>query len=137
MKISQKLISEISYKIIGCAIEVHKHLGPGLLESVYHMCLIEEFKMSGLKVESEISVLILYKGKNLGGKLRLDLLVEELIIVELKAVEKMIPLYNAQLLSYLKLTGKPKGLLFNFHCENIRSEMDSLVTNEFAMLPKE
>ncbi len=137
MKISQKLISEISYKIIGCAIEVHKHLGPGLLESVYHMCLIEEFKMSGLKVESEISVPILYKGKNLGGKLRLDLLVEELIIVELKAVEKMIPLYNAQLLSYLKLTGKPKGLLFNFHCENIRSEMDSLVTNEFAMLPKE
>ncbi len=137
MKISQKLISEISYKIIGCAIEVHKHLGPGLLESVYHMCLIEELKMSGLKVESEISVPILYKGKNLGGKLRLDLLVEELIIVELKAVEKMIPLYNAQLLSYLKLTGKPKGLLFNFHCENIRSEMDSLVTNEFAMLPKE
>jgi GxxExxY protein len=73
----------------------------------------------------------------LENKLRLDLVVEELIIVELKAVEKMIPLYNAQLLSYLKLTGKPKGLLFNFHCENIRSEMDSLVTNEFAMLPKE
>ncbi len=80
---------------------------------------------------------ILYKGKKLENKLRLDLVVEELIIVELKAVEKMIPLYNAQLLSYLRLTGKPKGLLFNFNCENIRKEMDSLVTNEFAMLPKE
>ncbi len=137
MKITQKLINEISYKIIGCAIEVHKHLGPGLLESVYQMCLIEELKMCGLKVESEMYFPIFYKGKNLGNKLRLDLVVEELIIVELKAVEKMIPLYNAQVLSYLKLTGRPKGLLFNFNCENIRSEMDSFVTREYALLPKE
>jgi GxxExxY protein len=137
MKITQKLINEISFKIIGCAIEVHKHLGPGLLESVYQVCLIDELKRCGLKVESEISVPIFYKGKNLGGRLKLDLMVEDLIIVELKAVEKMIPLYNAQLLSYLKLTVKPKGLLFNFNCENIRSEMDSLVTNEFALLPRE
>ncbi|MFZ4546707.1 MAG: GxxExxY protein [Bacteroidales bacterium] len=137
MKITQKLIGEISFKIIGCAIEVHKHLGPGLLESVYQMCLIEELKMCGLKVESEMYFPILYKGKKLENKLRLDLVVEELIIVELKAVEKMIPLYNAQLLSYLKLTGKPKGLLFNFNCENIRKEMDSFVTREYALLPNE
>ncbi len=93
--------------------------------------------MRGLKVESEIFIPILYKGKNLGGQLRLDLLVEDLIIVELKAVEEMIRLYQAQLLSYLKLTLKPKGVLINFHCENIRNQMVSLVTNEFAILPKE
>ena len=80
---------------------------------------------------------ILYKGKNLGGQLRLDLLVEDLIIVELKSVEEMIPLYQAQLLSYLKLTSKPKGLLINFHCENIVSQLVSMVTKEFEMLPTE
>ena len=137
MKVTQKLISEISSKIIGCAIEVHKHLGPGLIESVYQTCLIEELKMCGLKVESEVYFPIIYKGKNLGSKLRFDLVVEDMIVIELKAVEKMIPLYNAQLLSYLKLTGKPKGLLFNFHCDTIRSEMNSFVTNEYALLPKE
>ena len=137
MKITQQLITDISYKIIGCAIEVHKQLGPGLLESVYQTCLIDELKMRGLKVQSEIVIPILYKGKNLGGQFRLDLLVEDLIIVELKAVEVMIPLYQAQLLSYLKLTSKPKGLMFNFNCENIRSQMGSLVTKEFELLPQE
>ena len=77
-----------------------------------------------------------YKGKDLGGKLKLDLLVNDLIIVEEKAVEQMIPLYKAQLLSYLKLTEKPKGLLINFHCENIKEQIVSLVTEEFAKLPK-
>jgi GxxExxY protein len=137
MKITKKMISEISSKIIGSAIEVHKHLGPGLLESVYQICLIEELKMRGLKVDSEVYFPISYKGKNLGSKLRLDIVVEDMIVVELKAVEKMMPLYNAQLLSYLKLTGKPKGLLFNFHCDNIRNEMNSLVTNVYALLPEE
>ena len=135
--ITQHLINGLSYKIIGAAIEVHKQLGPGLLESVYHTCLIDELETRGLKVQSQLIIPILYKGKDLGSQLKLDLLVEGLIIVELKAVEEMIQLYQAQLLSYLKLTGKPKGLLINFHCENIRSQMISLVTNEFAMLPKE
>jgi len=137
MKTTQRMITDISYKIIGCAIEVHKLLGPGLLESVYQTCLVEELKMRGLNVQSEMVIPILYKGKNLGGQLRLDLLVEDLIIVELKAVEEMIPLYQAQLLSYLKLTSKPKGLLINFLCENIRSQMVSMVTKEFELLPKE
>jgi len=137
MKITQQLISELSYKIIGSAIEVHKQLGPGLLESVYQSCLVEELIMRGIKVQSEMVIPILYKGKNLGGQLRLDLLVEDLIIVELKAVEEMIPLYQAQLLSYLKLTSKPKGLLINFHCENIVSQLVSMVTKEFEMLPAE
>lgn len=134
--ITQKYINEISYKIIGCAIEVHKHLGPGLLESIYEPCFIDEMISAGLSVKSQIYVPVHYKGKDLGGSLKLDLLVNDLIIVEEKAVEQIIPLYKAQLLSYLKLTGKPKGLLINFHCENIKEQLVSLVTKEFAKLPK-
>ena len=135
--ITQHLINSLSYKIIGSAIEVHKNSGPGLLESVYHTCLVDELEMRGLKVQSQVSIPVLYKGKDLGGQLRLDLLIENLIIVELKAVEEMIPLYQAQLLTYLKLTSKPKGLLINFHCENIRSQLVSMVSKEFELLPKE
>lgn len=135
--ITQKNINEISFKIIGCAIEVHKHLGPGLLESVYKSCFIDEMKRAGLTVKSQIYVPVYYKGKDLGGVLKLDLLINDLIIVEEKAAEQMIPLYQAQLLSYLKLSGKPKGLLVNFNCENIKDDLVSLVTKKFADLPKE
>lgn len=132
--ISQTYIYDISYKIIGCSMEVHKHLGPGLLESVYETCLIDEMKSVGLNVKSQLYVPVLYKGRELGGSLKLDLLVNDLIIVEEKAVEIMIPLYKAQLLSYLKLTGKPKGLLINFNCVNIKEQLVSIVTEEFAKL---
>jgi len=135
--VTQKYIREISFRIIGCAIEVHKHLGPGLLESVYEQCFIDELTRAGLFVKSQIVVPVYYKGRDLGGSLKLDLLINDLIIVEEKAVEQMLPLYEAQLLSYLKLTGKPKGLLINFNCENIKEQMVSLVTTEFAKLPVE
>jgi len=135
--ITQKYINQISYKVVGCAIEVHKNLGPGLLESVYETCMIEELSSNGLKVLKQIPVPIKYKDKDLGSNLILDLLVEDLIIVELKAVEIMIPVYKAQLLSYLKLTGKPKGLLINFLCENITQSLIPLVTEEFSKLPAE
>ncbi len=135
--ITQKYINEISYKVIGCAIEVHKYLGPGLLESVYETCFIEELQRAGLNVKSQIFVPIIYKGKNLGDKLKIDLLINDLIIVEEKAVEEMIPVFKAQLLSYLKLAAKPKGLIINFNCENIKDNLVSLVTEEFAKLPSE
>ena len=135
--VTQKYINGISYKIIGCAIEVHKQLGPGLLESVYESCFIDELQSEGISVRSQIYVPLIYKGKDLGGHLKLDLLVEDLIIVENKAVEIMIPLYQAQLLSYLKLAGKPKGLLINFNAVNIKEQLVSLVTEEFARLPIE
>ena len=134
--VTQKHINDIAYKVVGCAIEVHKHLGPGLLESVYESCLADELKTAGLYTKSQSYIPVIYKGKNLGGTLKLDLLVNDLIIVELKAVDQMIPLYKAQLLSYLKLTGKPKGLLINFHCENITEHLVALVTEEFAKLSK-
>ncbi len=135
--ITQKYVNEISYKIVGCAIEVHKNLGPGLLESVYETCLIDELNSNGLNVLKQVKVPIQYKSKDLGSNLILDLLIEKLIIVELKAVEIMIPVYTAQLLTYLKLTGKPKGLLINFNTENITSSLVPLVTEEFAKLPVE
>jgi GxxExxY protein len=135
--ISQKYINDISYKIVGCAIEVHKHLGPGLLESIYHSCLIEELKNIGLSVQSQIQIPVSYKDKNLNKNLKLDLLINDLIVLELKAVETMISLYSSQLLSYLKLTKLPKGLLINFNCENIVKQLVPLVTEEFSKLPKD
>lgn len=137
MIITQKYINDLAYKIVGCAIEVHKHLGPGLLESVYEKCLLQELKEQGLSVKSQIQVPIYYKDALLENDLKLDLLVNDLIIIELKAVETMIPVFKAQLLSYLKLTGKLKGLLINFHTENITNQLVPLVTEEFDKLPKE
>jgi GxxExxY protein len=135
--VTQSFINQLSYDIVGCTIEVHKQLGPGLLESVYEICTVEELKSIGLKVLRQVPVPIKYKNKDLGTNLVLDLLVEDLIIVELKAVEILIPVYKAQLLSYLKLTGKPKGLLINFNTENITQSLVPLVTEEFAKLPAE
>jgi len=134
--LTQKYINDLSFKIIGCAIEVHRHLGPGLLESVYELCFVEELVNAGLEVESQVYVPVFYKGKKLGGNFKIDLLINDLIIVEEKAVEQMIPLYQAQLLTYLKLTGKLKGLLINFNCRSIKEQLVSLVTDDFAKLPK-
>lgn len=136
--VTQKYINDIAYKIVGCAIEVHKHLGPGLLESVYEVCLIDELKSAGLQVSSQVVVPIIYKEKQLGGSLRLDLLINDLVIVELKSVEIILPVFKAQLLSYLKLTNKPKGLLINFHCENIVHDgLVPLVSQGFSFLPRD
>ncbi|KAF0198925.1 MAG: hypothetical protein FD166_916 [Bacteroidetes bacterium] len=134
--VTQKYINDIAYRVVGCAIEVHKNLGPGLLESVYQPCLVAELEDAGLDVQTQLYVPVKYKNKDFGGILKLDLLVNDLIIIELKAVDLMIPLFKAQLLSYLKLAGKPKGLLINFHCENITDQVVPLVTEEFSRLPR-
>ena len=135
-KITRKIINEMTYEIVGCAITVHKELGPGLLESVYEHCMCEELKDKGFYIKRQQSVPIIYRGKILDCELRYDILVNDLIIVELKAVEIMIPLFKAQLLTYLKLLEKPKGLLINFNCENIISQMVPMVTPAFAELPE-
>ena len=136
MKITKKLVNELSYEIVGCAIEVHKAMGPGLLESVYQSCMHEELTNHGLEFKSQVLLPVYYKGKDVGGKLKLDLLVEDLVIVELKAVDILLPLFQAQLLSYLRLAEKPKGLLINFHAENIVNQKIPLVTEKFALLPE-
>ena len=136
--ITQKYLDELTYKLIGCAIEVHKELGPGLLESVYHKCYLNEVYSKGLKYNSQVYVPINYKGQSLDTELRLDVLVEDIIVVELKAVEALHPLYDAQLLTYMKLLQKPKGILINFNCTNIFKEGQKTMVNElYAGLPKQ
>jgi GxxExxY protein len=112
-----------SYKVIGCAMEVHRTLGPGLLESVYEKALIHELKLKGLSVQSQLDVEVNYKGVNLGEGLRLDLLVNNELVVELKSVEELKPVHYKQLLTYLKLMDKPVGLLINF---NVNDLMDGI-----------
>ena len=137
MVLTQKYINDLAYKVVGCAIEVHKYLGPGLLESVYEKCMIIELEKEGLDVKSQYPISINYKGEVLDSVLRVDILVNDLIIVELKAVEAMTPLFTAQLLTYLKLAEKPKGLLINFNCENVTKQLVPIVTLEFSKLAKE
>lgn len=135
---TKKTINELTYKIIGAAMEVHKELGPGLLESVYQKCLKYEFKQRGLFFQSELEIDLLYKGIRLNTELRCDFLVENSIVVELKAVEYILPVHKAQALRYMKLIGKPKGILINFNCENIfRNGQITLVNELFAALPDE
>ena len=106
--------------IIGCAIEVHRLLGPGLLESVYRHALLIELLAAGLEVATEVHVPIVYKGTSLVEDLKLDLLVKGLVIVEIKAVERFHPVHLAQLITYLKLADRPKGLLINFNTTSLR-----------------
>jgi GxxExxY protein len=134
---TQNEINDLTYKIIGFAIEVHKELGPGLLESVYEKCLSHLLTESGYKVSRQQKVPINFRGLELDSSLRLDLLVNDTIIVELKTVEFILPVHEAQLLTYLKLLEKPKGILINFNCTNIFKEgQKTFVTEYFKDLPK-
>ncbi|MDY3069253.1 MAG: GxxExxY protein [Parabacteroides sp.] len=112
--------NERTKQIIGAAIEVHRVLGPGLLESVYEMCLKEELSRMGLSVKSQLEFPVIYKGKSLEKTFRIDLLVEDSIIIELKAVEQIQPVHEVQLLTYLRLTDKRLGLLINFNVPVLR-----------------
>ena len=135
---TQKQVNELAYNIVSCAIEVHKQLGPGLLESIYEECLVEELRLRGFEVLEQTKIPLAYKGKLLKAEFKRDLLVNDCIIVELKAVDEIHPVHKTHLLSYLKLTGKPKGLLINFNCSNIVSNgLVPLVTEKFANLPLE
>jgi GxxExxY protein len=117
----------LSNRVIGCAIEVHRHLGPGLLESACLRCLSHEMTLSGLKHEAEKALPLAYKGVSLDCGYRLDLLVEDELIVELKCVEKILPIHRAQLLTYMKLTGKHVGLLINFNEARLVDGLERMV----------
>lgn len=101
--------------IVNAAIEVHRHLGPGLLESAYENCLLHELKLQGIICERQVYLPLSYKGEQIGNGYRLDLLVENLIIVEIKTVSNIEPIHKAQLLTYLKLTNLKIGLILNFN----------------------
>jgi GxxExxY protein len=113
-------LERIATQVIDAAFKVHKTLGPGLLESVYEACLVHELRLRGLSVDVQIPLPIRYEGMVLDAALRLDMLVEDQLVVELKAVETMHPVFEAQILSYLKLTGKRLGLLINFNVPTIK-----------------
>ena len=119
-------VEELTEKIIGCAIEVHRILGPGLLESVYRECLIIELKRQGLRVESERCLHFDYKGERISGALKLDLLVNDCVIVELKSVESLHPVHSAQVITYLKISGYPAGLLMNFNSTTLKAGLRRL-----------
>jgi len=112
--------------MIGCAIEVHRILGPGLLESVYRECLIIEMRRQGLHVEVERHLHFDYKGHRIGGALKLDLLVNDCVVVELKAVERLHPVHSAQVITYLKISGHPAGLLMNFNATTLKAGLKRL-----------
>lgn len=116
----------LTNQIIACAIEVHKTLGPGLLESVYQECMEVELKSANLEFTSDQHVPLEYKGRRLRGELRLDLLVGGCVVVELKAVEQIHPVYLAQVITYLKLTGCPAGLLLNFNNTSLKNGLRRL-----------
>ncbi len=138
MQVTKKYLNELTYKVIGCAIEVHKILGPGLLESVYEKCFLRELALRGIGFKNQIWVPLNYKGLELDTELRLDVLVEDILCVELKAQEGLLPIHDAILLSYMQMLGKPKGVLINFHCINIFKEgQKTLVNNLFSLLPEE
>ncbi len=133
---SKSEINEIAYRIVGSAIEVHKELGPGLLENIYEESLVMELESNGFIVKRQLEVPVNYKGVALKSNYRIDLLVDDLVIVELKAVEELAPVFKAQLLTYMKLLKKPKGLLINFNVGNITHEgLVPLVNEYFKQLP--
>ncbi|HTL03477.1 MAG TPA: GxxExxY protein [Vicinamibacterales bacterium] len=126
----QSSLNQTSSLIVQCAVKIHKRLGPGLLESIYRKCLIYELRKADQKVASEQPVLIQYDGLQLDGGYRLDLLVNDTVIVETKAVERILPVHCAQLLSYMRLTDKRLGLLINFNVPTLVSGVKRVV-NKF------
>lgn len=129
--ITKKYLDELTYEIIGSAIEVHKFMGSGLLESVYHQCLKEELMLRKINFLTEMKIPVEYKGKTLDIDFRCDLFVENSIVVELKAVNEMNVIFEAQLLTYMKLLKCPKGILINFNCSNIFKEGQKTFVNEY------
>lgn len=114
-------LNPITESIIGAAIQVHRALGPGLLESTYEVCLIHELGKRGLKVEKQVPIAVVYDTVRLDAGYRIDLLVEDQVIVELKSVDTIHPIHEAQLISYLKLSGKKLGLIINFNVKLLKN----------------
>lgn len=123
-------LNALSYKVIGLAIEVHRQLGPGLLESTYQACLFYELKKAGLKVEKETSLPIIYKEIKLDQGYRMDLLIENKLVIELKTVEEFTSVHFAQILTYLKLGNYPLGLLINFNSQILKNNIKRFINSK-------
>lgn len=135
--ITQTYLDELTYDVIGAAIEVHKTIGSGLLESVYQKCLEEELKYRNINFQSEKTISVIYRDKEMNVDFRCDFFIENCLVVELKSVNEMSSIFEAQLLTYMKLLKSPKGILINFNCFNIFKEGQKTFVNEyFKLLPK-
>jgi GxxExxY protein len=133
---NKKQLNFLTYTIIGAAIEVHKNLGPGLLESIYHQCMIKELNIRQVKFETELSIPVVYKSEKIESNLRCDLFVERTIVVELKSVDVIDPIHQAQILTYMQLLKSPKGIIINFNCVNLfKHGQKTLVNDLFRSLP--
>lgn len=131
---NKKEITQLSYDLVGFAIKIHKELGQGLLESVYEECLKYEISNAGYSFESQKNVPLYYENLKLDAHLRYDLLVEKNIVIEIKTVENLLPVHEAQLLTYMKLLKVPQGLLINFYTDNITKSMKPFVNEYFRNL---
>lgn len=129
--ITKKYLDKLTYQVIRAAIEVHKELGTGLLESAYHTCLKHEFGLRNLSFQSQTIVPVNFKGMIFETELKLDLFVEGCLAVELKSVSELIPIHTAQLMTYMKLLNAPKGILINFNCINLYKQGQKTFVNEF------
>lgn len=127
--LNKEQLNDLSKIILDASIEVHKNLGPGLLESVYELCLSKELKIRGLNVQRQVPIPIIQKNEGLNTDFRIDVLVENEIIIELKAVEIMLPVHQAQLLTYLKLANKRLGFLINFNVPKLIEGFKRMVNN--------
>lgn len=133
---TRKDLDHLSYRIIGAAIYVHRMLGPGLLEHAYETFFIDELVERGLRVSAQKEVTIEFNGREVESKLKYDLLVNDLIVVELKSIEKILPIHVSQLLTYMRILKKPKGILINFNCTNIfKYGQKTLVNKLYSSLP--
>ena len=130
MIITRSFLKDLVYQVNGAAIEVHKQLGPGLLENIYHQCLKKELELRKISYSSEFQIPLNYKGFALESKLRCDLFVENSLVVELKSVSEINSLFEAQLLTYMNLLKAPMGLLINFNVKNIYYEGQRTLVNE-------
>jgi GxxExxY protein len=129
--LTKKQISALEYEVTGACIDIHQALGPGLLETVYHRCLERELQLRNISYISEYIIDIEYKNTCINTALKADLLVENCLVVELKSVESIHPVHEAQILTYMKLLSAPKGLLINFNCTNIIHNGKKSFVNEF------
>lgn len=120
------MLDELTGRIIGAAIEVHQELGPGLLESAYEECLCRELLLQGLKFERQVALPVNYKGITCDCGYRIDIIVGGCVVIELKAIEKILPIHKAQVITYLKLSGYETGLLLNFNTETMREGVNRL-----------
>jgi GxxExxY protein len=130
MSITKQYLKDLVYEVNGAAIEVHKALGPGLLESVYHKCMKTELKLRGVQFQSELLVPLNFKGVEISADLRCDLFVENSLVVELKSMDGILPIHEAQILTYMRLLDAPEGLLINFNVTNIFKEGQRTFVNE-------